>query len=102
MSERFELSSELTIYTAMETSEALLSWVKERTLKDGAPLKISAKNVSAIDGSGLQLLVALSNMDVTWQLVDTSEEFASACRLMGMKRWLDSPYLLGSSAGENA
>ena len=99
MVERFELASELNIYTVMELREALLNWVKERTLVDTGTLKISAKAVQSVDGAGIQLLAALSNMGVEWQLVDVSESFASACRLMGLTRWLDSPYLSAETMG---
>jgi hypothetical protein len=102
MNERFELPAELTIYTAQETCDGLLLWVKEHSSKGGAMLKISAREVNAIDGAGLQLLAALSNMELNWQLVDTSVAFSDACRLMGLLDWLDSPYLNSNVMGVTA
>ena len=52
-------------------------------------LLISAANVAEVDGAGLQLLAALSNMDQSWQLVEPSKVFADACRLLGLNQWLD-------------
>ena len=86
----FELPAELTIYGALETRDALLVWVTERKGKSDRPLNISAKGVAEVDGAGLQLLAALSNMDVTWRLVDTSPAFNEACRTLGMGHWTDS------------
>lgn len=41
-----------------------------------------------VDGSGLQLLAALTNMDLSWRLVDASPEFSDACRTLGLTDWL--------------
>lgn len=101
MTERFELPAELTIYTAPQTREDLLAWLKAQDGTGAAPLKISARQVGAIDGAGLQLLAALSNMEVTWQLTDCSQTFGDTCHLMGLQRWLDSPYLGASATGSS-
>lgn len=93
MIEPFELPAELTIYSALETRDALLAWVTEHTAKSDKPLLVSARGVSEVDGSGLQLLAALSNMDLTWRLVDTSSAFTEACRTLGLSHWLDPRYL---------
>ena len=93
MSYRFELPAELTIYSVMETRDALLAWVERARAQTNAPLEISARDVQAIDGSGLQLLAALGNMEVTWWLVQSSQVFSEACRTMGLAEWLDNPYL---------
>lgn len=93
MNEPFELPAELTIYSALETRDALLAWVTEHTAKSGQPLMLSARSVSEVDGSGLQLLAALSNMDLTWRLVDTSTVFTEACRTLGLSHWIDPRYL---------
>ena len=89
MSERFELPAELNIYGALETRDALLSWVTEQVAKPHDYLQISARDVAEIDGSGLQLLAALSNMEHSWHLVESSEAFTEACRTMGFGHWLD-------------
>ena len=101
MSERFELPSELNIYSAIDTRDALLAWVAEEASAGHDYLQISARDVEEVDGSGLQLLAALSNMETPWHLVETSEPFAEACRLMGFAHWLDKRYLK-AGAGEGA
>jgi len=93
MSERFELPSELNIYSAMEVRDALLAWVATQTADANDFLEVSARDVAEVDGAGLQLLAALSNMEQTWHLVDTSDVFAEACRTMGFTHWLDKRYL---------
>ena len=89
MTTPFELPAELTIYSALETRDALLAWVTEQNAKSGGQLEVSARDVSEIDGSGLQLLAALSNMDLSWRLVEVSTVFVDACRTMGLASWLD-------------
>lgn len=98
MSDRFELPSELNIYSALESRDALLAWASEQMTKAKGYLEISARDVAEVDGAGLQLLAALSNMEQTWHLVDTSEPFADACRTMGFGHWLDPRYLEPSGA----
>jgi ABC-type transporter Mla MlaB component len=93
MGERFELPSELNIYGAIETRDALLAWVTEQSAKSQDTLEISAKDVGEVDGSGLQLLASLSNMEQSWHLVEASEVFIEACRTMGLTQWLDKRYL---------
>ena len=100
MSERFELPSELNIYSALESRDALLAWATEQVSKPHDYLEVSARDVAEVDGSGLQLLAALSNMELTWHLVEASSVFQDACRTMGFGHWLDSRYLknLGAEA----
>jgi anti-anti-sigma regulatory factor len=93
MVERFELPAELNIYSALETRDALLAWVAEQTSKGRDFLEISARDVAEVDGSGLQLLAALSNGDTPWRLVEASTPFADACRTIGLTSWLDARYL---------
>jgi len=89
MSEPFELPAELNIYSALETRDTLLAWVAEQTTKGRDSLELSAKNVAEVDGAGLQLLAALTNMDQSWRLVDASDAFSEACQTMGLAQWLD-------------
>lgn len=98
MSEPFELPAELNIYSALETRDTLLAWVTEQTTKGRDSLEISAKHVAEIDGAGLQLLAALSNMEQSWRLVDASDVFSEACQTMGLAQWLDKRSLK-SAAG---
>jgi anti-anti-sigma regulatory factor len=93
MNDRFELPAELNIYSALESRDALLAWVTEQTTKANAHLEISARDVAEVDGAGLQLLAALSNMEHIWHLVESSEPFADACRTLGFGHWLDNRYL---------
>lgn len=97
MSERFELPAELNIYGVLETRDALLAWVTEHSTKGHDYLEISARDVQEVDGSGLQLLASISNMDQSWRLVEASDRFVDACRAMGLTQWLDSRTLKNSS-----
>ena len=90
MGTQFELPSEVTIYNATETRDALLAWAAEQPAKGSVQLQVCARNVIEIDGSGLQLMASLSNMDRNWALVDTSDAFVQACRTMGFSLLLDS------------
>jgi ABC-type transporter Mla MlaB component len=93
MGERFELPAELNIYSALDTRDALLAWVTEQGAHGRDFLELSARDVAEVDGSGLQLLAALSNMEQSWRLVEASEVFVDACRTMGFSGWLDGRYL---------
>ncbi len=99
MGERFELPAELNIYSALETRDALLAWLAEQTAKGRDFLEVSARDVAEVDGSGLQLLAALSNGDTPWRLVEASTAFADACRTIGLVDWLDARHLKSGSTG---
>jgi ABC-type transporter Mla MlaB component len=88
MSKPFELPEEMTIYSALETRDALLAWVTEQSAKSVKVVKISAAKVSEIDGSGLQLLASLAHMDQPWQLVDPSDALLEAGKTLGLGDWL--------------
>ena len=98
MGERFELPAELNIYSALQTRDALLAWVAEQSAGGRELLEISARDVAEVDGSGLQLLAALTNTGQSWRLVETSDVFTEACRTMGFSGWLDNRFLKGSAA----
>jgi anti-anti-sigma regulatory factor len=100
MSTAFELPEELTIYNAVETRDALLAWVTEHSAKS-SQLEVSAREVKQVDGSGLQLLAALSNMDLHWRLVDASTALTQACRIMGLSNWLDSHHFKTHAGGRS-
>ncbi len=72
MSDRFELPAELNIYSALESRDSLLAWAAGQMAKAKGYLEISARDVVEVDGAGLQLLAALSNMEQTWHIVETS------------------------------
>jgi ABC-type transporter Mla MlaB component len=99
MGERFELPAELNIYSALETRDALLAWLAEQTAKGRDFLEVSARDVAEVDGSGLQLLAALSNGDTPWRLVEASGAFAEACRTIGLSDWLDPRHLKTTPGG---
>ncbi len=94
----YELPAELNIYSALESRDALLAWVSQQSSKSGDHLEISAAAVTEVDGSGLQLLAALSNMEQSWHLVDSSPAFSEACRTLGFGHWLDKRYLKNAGA----
>jgi ABC-type transporter Mla MlaB component len=97
MTDRFELPAELNIYGALETRDALMGWCAAQSAKGAAHLEVSARDVAEVDGSGLQLLAALSNMEQSWRLVDASAVFMDACRTLGFGHWLDARYLPSSA-----
>ena len=89
MSTPFELPQEMTIYSAVETRDALLGWVTEQSAKSTKLLEVSAAKVEEIDGAGLQLLAALSNTEQNWQLLNPSAAFVDACKAIGLSTWLE-------------
>lgn len=89
MSKPFELPEEMTIYSAIETRDALLAWVAEQSAKSARMLEISAARVREIDGSGLQLLASLAHMDQPWRLAQPSAPLLEACKTLGLSDWLD-------------
>nr|WP_315490850.1 STAS domain-containing protein [uncultured Rhodoferax sp.] len=97
MSNRFELPAELNIYSALESRDALLAWATDQMTRAKGPLEVSARDVAEVDGAGLQLLAALSNMEQSWHLVESSECFSEACRTIGFGHWLDERYLKPAS-----
>jgi hypothetical protein len=99
MVERFELPAELNIYSALETRDALLAWVAAQVAKGKDLLEVSARDVAEVDGSGLQLLAALSNGETPWRLVEASTPFVDACRTLGLGDWLDERYLKTGTGG---
>jgi ABC-type transporter Mla MlaB component len=88
MSKPFELPEEMTIYSAVDTRDALLAWVTEQSAKSSKLLEISAAKVREIDGSGLQLLASLSHIDQPWTLLEPSQSLLDACAALGMADWL--------------
>ena len=90
MGSPFELPSELNIYCAIQTRDDLLAWFTAQTASSTAGvLEISARNVSEVDGAGLQLLAALTNAGRPWRLTDASGAFINACRTLGFSEWTE-------------
>lgn len=98
----FDLPAELTIYSALETRDAMLAWATEQTAASNSHLEVSGARVMEVDGSGLQLLAALSNMDLSWKLVDPSPVFAEACRTLGLASWLGERHTKAAVSGEKS
>lgn len=90
MEDAFELPSELNIYGALEARDALLAWVEKQNAAGAEHLNLSASQVEVVDGSGLQLIGALFNMEQRCRLVSASEAFTESCRTMGLGQWLDT------------
>lgn len=88
MSHAFELPEELTIYSAVETRDALLAWVTEQAAKSAKLLDISGAKVREVDGAGLQLLASLSHSDQPWRIVNVSPALTEACAHIGLGQWL--------------
>ena len=88
MNKPFDLPEEMTIYSAVETRDALLAWVAEQTTQSSKLLEISAANVREVDGAGLQLLASLSHTDHPWKLIQPSQSLLDACATLGMSVWL--------------
>ncbi|OIN91952.1 MAG: hypothetical protein AUJ20_09065 [Comamonadaceae bacterium CG1_02_60_18] len=88
MSQAFELPEELTIYSAVETRDALLAWVTGQAAKSAKLLDISGAKVREVDGSGLQLLASLSHTDQPWRMVNPSPALTEACAHIGLGAWL--------------
>lgn len=88
MTQVFALPSELNIYNVLEIRDTLLAWVTDQTAQGHSQFDISAKDVTEVDGSGLQLLAALSNTVHQWRLIDASDAFKAACETLGFSQWL--------------
>lgn len=88
MSEAFELPEELTIYSAVETRDALLAWVTTQSAKSARLLNISGAKVQEVDGAGLQLLASLSHTEQPWRLVNPSQALTEGCAHLGLGAWL--------------
>lgn len=99
MGTRFELPAELNIYSVLEIRDTLLAWVTERGAAGSERLEISASQVAEVDGAGLQLLAALSNMDRPWLLTGASKVFCDACLALGLGQWIDQRLLDANTEG---
>ncbi len=88
MSDRFELPAELNIYSALQTRDALLAWVAEQTKQAKDTLEVSAREVTEVDGAGLQLLASLGNLEQKLLLIEPSSALLDAARLLGLTSWL--------------
>jgi len=92
MAECFELPAELTIYTAAEVRQLLLTWLGEQEAGGTEVAAIGASGVNDIDGAGLQLLGALSqtlaHQAMAWHFRNPSNALIEACQTLGSAAWL--------------
>ena len=102
MRERFDLPAELTIYSSLETRDALVGWLAKQDLGTASPLLVGGSEVTDIDGAGVQLLASLAasvaQRGDTWRLVAPSEALQSACRTLGFTAWMDADSLAKEAA----
>jgi anti-anti-sigma regulatory factor len=98
--DRYELPAELNIYSVLESRDALLAWVTAHPAKAPASMLVSAVKVSEVDGSGLQLLAALTAAGHHWRLLDASPAFELACRTLGFAQWLEGMQAHDQSAAK--
>ncbi len=97
MSHAFDLPAELTIYSVMETRDALLTWAEKMRAESADTLQVKGAAVEQVDGAGLQLLASLAATDANWELLEPSAALADACRCMGLSRWLTAQANTGAT-----
>lgn len=88
VSQRFELPEEFNVYGAQDTLQAIRTWLTLAEVMPGDAIEIDAGRVMEIDGTGIQILAALTHSGYRWKLVEASAKFVSACLLTGHKHWL--------------
>lgn len=84
----FELPEDFNVYGAQELLESLKLWLKHGDLGPGEEIEIDASKVMEVDGTGLQILAALSRSGYRWSLVKASAKFVNACLVTGHKEWI--------------
>ena len=88
MPQRFDLPEEFNVNNAYDTLEKLRLWLSDADVDAHTTLEISAHSVMEIDGTGMQLLAALSKSGYRWKICDPSTKFASICKTLGLEDWL--------------
>ena len=88
MTSHFELPSELNIYTAAETAQAMLTWFNNSRNQHVTHLTLNGNAVAEVDAAGLQLLASLHNSCASnalhWQLEQASHTLSAACERLGI------------------
>jgi hypothetical protein len=84
----FELPEEFNVYGAQELLESLKLWLIHCELGLDDEIEIDAGKVMELDGTGLQILAALSRSGYRWSLVKASAKFVNACVLTGHQEWI--------------
>lgn len=90
MNKRFELPEEFNVYGSHSIVEALKLWLKEYEVGVGEEFEIDAGKVMEIDGTGIQILAALTHSGYRWTLVEASARFIGACLTTGHQGWLSN------------
>lgn len=88
MQKRFELPEEFNVYGSHSVLEALKLWLTHCEIALDDEIEIDASKVMEIDGTGIQILAALSRSGYRWKLVEASAKFISACFVTGHQDWL--------------
>ena len=88
MTLHFELPEEFNVYSSHDTLEALKLLLSDPLIDKSEFIEISAHKVAEIDGTGMQLLAALSKAGYKWRIGDASEKFQNTCRSLGFGSWL--------------
>lgn len=100
MNSVFQLPAELTIYSAGSTRDALLAWLTQQDTSPGDSVEIDAAQVDEIDGSGMQLLGALTatltQRGLLWRVMTPSLQLLEACDVLGSRSWLKCATEAGS------
>ena len=85
MTEAFPLPAELSIYTVLETRDALQTHGQACSVAGNSVVPLSGAGVESIDGAGLQLLISLSRSDPPWQLTASSAALDEALAGLGLQ-----------------
>lgn len=88
MPHRFDLPEEFNVNNAYDTLEKLRHWLSESAVDIETTLDMHAHSVMEIDGTGMQLLAALSKSGYRWRICEPSTKFSSICRTLGLDDWL--------------
>jgi len=90
MNKRFELPEEFNVYGAQNAIESLKLWLGQGEAGPGDHIEIDAGKVMEIDGTGIQILAALSQSGYRWKLVEASAKFINACLVTGHQDWIST------------
>lgn len=99
MAQRFDLPEEFNVNNAYDTLEKLRQWLSESAVDIETTLEIHAHSVMEIDGTGMQLLAALSKSGYRWKICQPSTKFSSICRTLGLEDWLVSVVVPAAEQG---
>jgi len=94
------IDGEMTIYAALEQSNALMAH-----LKAGVEVQIDLSQVSEIDSAGTQLLMNLkkesTRLKSELRLINHSEAVVEVVELLGLTSYFGDPIIIPASWGES-